>query len=233
MCGRFVGYRPVEVLREHFPIDRTAAQVTANYNVAPSQEVLAVIRREDTNWLERLHWGLVPFWAKDTAIGNRLINALAETVAAKPSFRHAFRNRRCLILADGFYEWTGPKGSKQPVFITLAGEAPFAFAGLWESWRPADDAHAAYRSCTIITTAASRSVQPIHHRMPAVLKPEAYAAWLDPRTSDTRTLADLLANRIQTAFTSRPVSTTVNAARNNSPDLIDPLFDQPPGASED
>ena len=112
MCGRFVGYRPVEVLREHFPIDRTVAEVTANYNVAPSQEVLAVIRREDTNWLERLHWGLVPFWAKDTAIGNRLINALAETVAAKPSFRHAFRNRRCLIPADGFYEWTGPKGRR-------------------------------------------------------------------------------------------------------------------------
>ncbi len=231
MCGRFVGYRPVEVLRDYFPIDRTAADVTANYNVAPSQEVLALVRREDENWLERFHWGLVPFWAKDTAIGNRMINARAETVAAKPSFRNAFRKRRCLILADGFYEWTGAKGRRQPVFITLPGETPFAFAGLWESWRPPGGDHADYRSCTIITTVASPSVQPVHHRMPAVLKPEAYAPWLDPRTTDTRVLADLLENRIQTSFACRPVSTAVNATRNNRPDLIDPLFDPAPGPS--
>ncbi len=232
MCGRFVGYRPVEVLRDYFPIDRTAADVTANYNVAPSQEVLALVRREDENWLERFHWGLVPFWAKDTAIGNRMINARAETVAAKPSFRNAFRKRRCLILADGFYEWTGAKGRRQPVFITLPEETPFAFAGLWESWRPPGGDHADYRSCTIITTVASPSVQPVHHRMPAVLKPEAYAPWLDPRTTDTRVLADLLENRIQTSFACRPVSTDVNATRNNRPDLIDPLFDQAPDPSE-
>ncbi len=232
MCGRFVGYRPVEVLREYFPIDRTAADVTANYNVAPSQEVLALVRREDENWLERLHWGLVPSWAKDITIGNRLINARAETVAAKPSFRSAFRKRRCLILADGFFEWTGAKGRRQPVFITLPDETPFAFAGLWENWHPPGGDHAAHRSCTIITTAASPSLQPIHHRMPAVLKPEAYDAWLDPRTTDTRVLADLLANRIQTVFASRPVSTAVNATRNNRPGLIDPLFDQPPGPAE-
>ena len=232
MCGRFVGYRPVEVLRDYFPIDRTAADVTANYNVAPSQEVLALVRREDENWLERFHWGLVPFWAKDTAIGNRLINARAETVAAKPSFRNAFRKRRCLILADGFYEWTGAKGRRQPVFITLPGETPFAFAGLWESWRPPGGDHADYRSCTIITTVASPSVQPVHHRMPAVLKPEAYDPWLDPRTTDTRVLADLLENRIQTSFACRPVSSAVNATRNNRPGLIDPLFDQAPDPSE-
>ncbi len=232
MCGRFVGFRPVEMLRDYFPIDRTATDVIANYNVAPSQEVLALVRRENENWLERLHWGLVPFWAEDTAIGNRLINARAETVAAKPSFRSAFRKRRCLILADGFFEWAGPKGRKQPVFITLPDEAPFAFAGLWESWQPPGGGHTAYRSCTIITTAASPSVRSIHHRMPAVLKPEAYDAWLDPRTTDTQVLADLLENRIQTTFDSRPVSTAVNATRNNSPDLIDPLFDSAPGPSE-
>ena len=232
MCGRFVGFRPIEELREHFPIDRTAAKATANYNVAPSQEVLCVVRRRDENWLERFHWGLVPFWAKDTTIGNRLINARAETVAAKPSFRNAFRKRRCLILADGFYEWTGPKGRKQPVFITLPEEEPFAFAGLWESWQPPKTDHAAYCSCTIITTAASPSVQPIHHRMPAVLKPAAYAAWLDPRVTDTDRLATLLSDEIRTEFNCRQVSTAVNAARHNSPANIDPLFDQAPGPSE-
>ncbi len=232
MCGRFVGFRPVEALRDYFPIDRTAADVTANYNVAPSQEVLALVRRTDANWLERFYWGLVPFWAKDTAIGSRLINARAETVAAKPSFRNAFRKRRCLILADGFFEWTGPKGRKQPVFITLPGEAPFAFAGLWESWQPPEADHGAYRSCTIITTAASPSVQPIHHRMPVVLKPAAYETWLDPRVAETGRLAALLSDEIRTEFQCRRVSTAVNATRHNSPANIDPLFDRAPGPSE-
>jgi putative SOS response-associated peptidase YedK len=226
MCGRFVGFRPIEVLRQHFPIERTAAEVTANYNVAPSQEVLAIVRREDQNWLERLHWGLVPFWAKDPSIGNRLINARAETVAVKPSFRSAFRRRRCLILADGFYEWTGPAGRKQPMFITLPGEEPFAFAGLWENWRRPGEDTPEYRSCTIITTAASPSLNRIHHRMPAVLKQEVYSTWLDPNLADTQALAGLLRDRIQTEFTSRPVSREVNTTRNNRPSCIDPLFDQ-------
>jgi putative SOS response-associated peptidase YedK len=147
-------------------------------------------------------------------------------VAAKPSFRSAFRRRRCLILADGFYEWTGPKGRKQPMFITLPGEEPFAFAGLWENWRRPGENAPAYQSCTIITTAASPSLTPVHHRMPAVLKPEAYGAWLDPQRSDTQTLTRLLRQRIETEFTSRPVSREVNATRNNNPACIDPLFDQ-------
>ena len=226
MCGRFVGFRPLEVLQQYFPIDRAMAEVTANYNVAPSQEVLAVVRREGQNWLARLHWGLVPFWAKDPSIGKRLINARAETVAAKPSFRHAFRKRRCLILADGFYEWTGRKGRKQPIFITLPGEEPFAFAGLWENWRPPDKDAVSYHSCTIITTKASPSIAPIHHRMPAVLKPDAYSAWLDPCWADAQALDGLLRDRIQTEFTSRTVSREINTTRNNSPACIDPLFDQ-------
>ncbi len=226
MCGRFVGFRPVEELQRYFPIDHAAADVTANYNVAPSQEVLALLRREGQNWLERLHWGLVPFWAKDQSIGNRLINARAETVAAKPSFRNAFRHRRCLIIADGFYEWTGPQGRKQPVYITLPDETPFAFAGLWERWQPPGDSAAAYHSCTIITTAASPSVQPIHHRMPAVLKPEAYDPWLDPEVADVQKLSVLLSDKIQTTFNCRKVSTAVNSARQNSPANIDPLFDR-------
>jgi putative SOS response-associated peptidase YedK len=130
--------------------------------------------------LEKLHWGLVPFWAKDISIGIKLINARAETIASKPSFRNAFKKRRCLIPADGFYEWKGPKGQKQPMLITLPESKPFAFAGLWETWNKKDDQDTIYKSCTIITTEASDSVREIHHRMPAILKPEMYESWLDP-----------------------------------------------------
>jgi putative SOS response-associated peptidase YedK len=130
--------------------------------------------------LEKLHWGLVPFWAKDISIGNKLINARAETIASKPSFRNAFKKRRCLIPADGFYEWKGPKGQKLPMLITLPESKPFAFAGLWETWNKKDDQDTIYKSCTIITTEASDSVREIHHRMPAILKPEMYESWLDP-----------------------------------------------------
>ena len=120
MCGRFVGFRPIKDLMKYFPIDVATAEVTENFNVAPTQEILAIIRHDDKNHLEKLHWGFVPFWAKDTSIGSRMINARSETVATKPSFRTAFKNRRCLILADGFYEWTGKAGEKQPMFLTLA-----------------------------------------------------------------------------------------------------------------
>ena len=134
MCGRFVGFRSLDGLKIYFPIDRATCEVASNYNVAQSQEILAIIRQDGENRLEKLHWGLVPFWAKDTSIGNRMINARAETVSEKPSFRNAFRKRRCLILADGFYEWKGEKGGKQPLLMTLPDRKPFAFAGLWETW---------------------------------------------------------------------------------------------------
>jgi len=130
MCGRFAGYRSIRELQEYFPIDKAACEVTANYNVAPTQEIIAIARHNGENWLDKYHWGLVPFWAKDVSIGNRMINARSETVTEKPSFRNAFKKRRCLILADGFYEWKGEKGNKQPMFITLPSREPFAFAGL-------------------------------------------------------------------------------------------------------
>ena len=134
MCGRFVGYRSIDALKKFFPIDEAACEITANYNVAPSQEILVIVRKEGKNRLDRFHWGLVPFWADDPSIGNRMINSRAESVATKPSFRQAFKKRRCLIPADGFYEWKGKKGQKQPIFITLADGNPFALAGLWETW---------------------------------------------------------------------------------------------------
>ncbi|MDJ0781576.1 MAG: SOS response-associated peptidase [Desulfosarcinaceae bacterium] len=223
MCGRFVGFRSVAELASHFPIDNATCEATANYNVAPLQEVLAIVRREGANLLEKLHWGLVPFWAKDVSIGNRLINARSETAAEKPSFRSAFRRRRCLILADGFYEWTGPKGERQPVYLTLPDEAPFAFAGLWETWDDKGPSPSRYRSCTILTRAASPSVRPIHHRMPVILAPTAYAPWLDPMCQDTDRLGELLQSQILTDLIHRPVNRRVNAARHNDAANIAPL----------
>lgn len=223
MCGRFVGFRSLHELKKTFPIDTAACEVAQNYNVAPSQEVLAIIKYEKENWLEKLHWGLVPFWAKDISIGNRMINARAETIDSKPSFRDAFKKRRCLIPADGFYEWKGPKGQKQPIFITLPESKPFAFAGLWETWHKKDDPDTIYKSCTIITTEASDSVRRIHHRMPAILKPEMYESWLDPLNQNINELKNILQTGIVTELVGRAVSKNVNSVKNNEPSNIIPL----------
>jgi putative SOS response-associated peptidase YedK len=223
MCGRFVGFRSLHELKKTFPIDKAACNVTENYNVSPSQEVLAIIKYETENWLEKLHWGLVPFWAKDISMGNKLINARAETIASKPSFRNAFKKRRCLIPADGFYEWKGSKGQKQPMFITLPEGKPFAFAGLWETWRQKDDPDTVYKSCAIITTVAGESVRKIHHRMPAILKPDMYEPWLDPLNQHVNELKTILQTGIVTELVSHAVSTNVNSVKNNEPSNIIPL----------
>ena len=220
MCGRFAGFRSMAELIEHFPIDASKVEIAENFNVAPSQKVLAIARYEGINHLVKFHWGLVPFWAKDKRIGNRLINARSETVATKPSFRAAFRKRRCLILADGFFEWKGDKGTRQPMFLTLPDGRPFAFAGLWEAWDNHGKESAPYRSCTILTREASGSVRPIHHRMPVILKPEAYDAWLDPANGDARALQEIIQNQIHTELKSIPVSRNVNSVRNNSPENL-------------
>lgn len=223
MCGRFVGYRKLEELREFFPIERSACEVAANYNVAPSQEVLAIFNHEGENRLDKFHWGLVPFWAKDPAIGNRMINARVETVAEKPAFKNAFKKRRCLIVADGFYEWQGTKGQKQPVFITVRDKKPLALAGLWETWNGPDQQKTPYRSCTIITVAACEAVRHIHHRMPAILKPERYGLWLDPQNQDVASLKDILQKGLITDLVSHRVSKKVNATGNNDSSCIEPI----------
>ena len=223
MCGRFVGFRSLHELKKTFPIDKATCEVTENYNVAPSQEILAIIKHDKENWLEKLHWGLVPFWAKDISIGNRMINARAETIETKPSFRNAFRKQRCLIPADGFYEWKGPKGQKQPMFITLPESKPFAFAGLWEIWHKKNDPNMIYKSCTIITTEASDSVREIHSRMPAILKPEMYETWLDPLKQNVNELKHILKTGIVTELVSQAVSKNVNSVKNNEPSNIIPL----------
>lgn len=223
MCGRFVGFRRLEELQKYFPIDKSNVQAAANYNIAPSQEILALLRRGPENELDLFHWGLVPFWAKDISMGNKLINARAETVASKPSFRHAFKKRRCLILADGFYEWKSVKGMKEPYFLTLPDETPFAFAGLWEKWNDKGEADQSYQSCTIITKPASDSVLPVHHRMPAIITPEKYAVWLDPANQEEEMLEDILQNWTIGDLINRPVSKQVNNARHNDTSNIRPL----------
>lgn len=223
MCGRFVGFRPLEELVEHFPIDVTHIDIAENFNVAPTQQVLAIIRYDDQNHLQRLNWGLVPFWAKDKTIGSRLINARSETASSKPSFRNAFRKRRCLILADGFYEWKGDKGQKQPMFLTLPDGNPFAFAGLWETWDNKGKEDVPYRSCTMLTRPASESVRPIHHRMPVILKPRVYWPWLSPDNQDTGRLQEIIQNQIYTELTAVPVSRQVNSVKNNRADNIKPV----------
>jgi putative SOS response-associated peptidase YedK len=219
MCGRFVGYRNLEALKAHFPIDRVEATLIPNYNVAPTQMIPAIVRQDDENVPRTFKWGLVPFWVKDPSIGNKMINARSETVESKPSFRNAFQKRRCLIPADGFYEWKGPKGSKQPVFITLPGEELFGFAGLWEVWDDKGKAEEPPYTCTIITTDASPSIQEIHHRMPVILTPEAFEDWIEEST-DTDALKEILRSQFQKELAFRPVSKAVNKVDNNSVKLI-------------
>ena len=223
MCGRFVGFRPLEELRLHFPIDVADIEVSPNYNVAPTQEILAIARHDEQNHLEKYHWGLVPIWAKDKSIGNRMINARSETVAAKPSFRNAFKKRRCLILADGFYEWKGEKGNKQPMFLTLPDGSPFAFAGLWEIWDNKGKEETPYRSATILTREASEAVVSIHDRMPVILKPAVFNAWLDPKNNDIESLQEIIKDQINTELNAVPVSKQVNSVKNNRPDNIRPV----------
>src|SRR5262245_7474343 len=179
MCGRFTLTAPRQALKNLFPLF-DFPEVPPNYNVAPTQAVLAVRvpHGQDKPAPALLKWGLVPGWADDPAIGNRMINARAETAADKPSFRAAFRKRRCLVLADGFYEWQKVGGKKQPYLIRLRGGEPFAFAGLWEHW---ERDGRAVESCTILTTDANGLVKPLHDRMPVILAPQDFALWLDPK----------------------------------------------------
>jgi putative SOS response-associated peptidase YedK len=215
MCGRFVEFSNIEQLKLYFPIDKVLCEVTANYNAAPTQEILAVFRQKDMNVLEKFHWGLVPHWAKDISTGYKMINARMETIASKPSFRNAFKKRRCLIPSDGFYEWTGKKGNKEPLFITQPNNKPFAFAGLWETWGGKDNRDDTYRSCTIITRKASGSLRDIHHRMPAVLYPDVYEIWLDNDNHEPKDLMEILSEKTITDFKFRPVSKQVNSVKVN------------------
>jgi putative SOS response-associated peptidase YedK len=191
MCGRFTLGATAADLARQFDLP-TVPDWTPRYNVAPSQTVAAVIQHQETGNREfqGLRWGLVPSWAKDPAIGNRMINARSETAATKPAFRKALRERRCLILADGFYEWKREGARKQPYYLTLRDGQPFAFAGLWDRWHPPEGA--SRETCAILTTAANDLVRSVHDRMPVILPPEAYDGWLDTTVRDADHVQALL-----------------------------------------
>lgn len=191
---RFAGFGSPQQLKQFFPIDRIACRIEPDDPAVPAKEIYAIIRREDQNILEKMYWGLVPNWADDTSSGYQLINARAETVAEKKSFKNAFRKRRCLIIATGFYEWKKAKGEKVRFFITAPDGRPFAFAGLWEAWVGPGFRGSPYESCAIITTPASDSFRKIHHRMPAILKPRFYGQWLDSNFQNVYALKKILEN---------------------------------------
>ncbi|MBI3916380.1 MAG: SOS response-associated peptidase [Betaproteobacteria bacterium] len=216
MCGRYALYGPIKRTPEH---DRWFDELEAfgpRYNIAPTQACPVARLVAEKPVLAPLRWGLIPFWARDIAIGNRLINARAETVSDKPAFRAAYRARRCLVPASGFYEWRKVPRGKQPYYITGAGGALLAFAGLWEQWQPAGAEPT--QSFTIITTDANASMKGIHDRMPVILAPEHYEAWLT--ASDPRELMRPCQPDMLTAY---PVSTAVNSPRNDAPALVEPL----------
>jgi putative SOS response-associated peptidase YedK len=253
MCGRYASSRRPEDLVEEFEIDASEVKepLPPDYNVAPTKEVYAVLERPPRppsrpgaeerpaqRQLRAVSWGLVPSWAKDPSIGNRLINAKMETVGEKPAYRRAFAARRCLLPADGYYEWyttsqktKAGKPLKQPFFIRPADGGMMALAGLYEIWRdPArgeDDPHRFRWTCTVLTTSAEDDLGHIHERMPLLVERERYDAWLDPTTSEPEQLLSLLVPAAPGRLQAYPVSTEVNDVRNNGPELVRPLATEP------
>jgi putative SOS response-associated peptidase YedK len=217
MCGRFAFYSPSEATAALFGAGGSL-DIEPRYNVAPTQYVASIrnVESSEDRELVLLRWGLVPFWAKDPAIGNRMINARAETVAEKPAFRAAFRRRRCLVLADGFYEWHKEGSAKIPYFISLASEQPFAFAGLWEHWRSKDNDDE-IESATLLTANANEFMSSLHHRMPVILEPETAERWL---AGDDEVIDFAIEHTPR--LRAWPVERTVNNPRHEGPSLIEP-----------
>jgi putative SOS response-associated peptidase YedK len=223
MCGRYTLSVPLSNLVDAFDVPPPDFELSPRFNIAPSQEVPVVAEGGAGRRMGLLRWGLIPSWAKDPALGSRLINARAETVQEKPSFRNAFRRRRCLVPADGFFEWKkeegfGGKGGKTPYWIHLESREPFAFAGLWERWTPKGSP--SIHTFTIITTQASSEIRDIHPRMPVILPPEDWGPWLSP-TSDPSSLPDLRPPRESLPLRAHPVAPLVNSPRNDDPRCIE------------
>lgn len=220
MCGRYTLTADAESIQLAFKLDAVDGWTEPRFNIAPTQQV-AVITDRDPKTLSIMRWGLVPSWAKDPKIGNRMINARSETAAEKPSFRRAFKGRRCLIPADGYYEWTKQGKKKIPIYIQHTERALFAFAGLWESWKTADDAW--LQTCAILTTDANEKVRPIHHRMTVILEPEDYALWLSPRELAPAEWQPLMAGPTSDQLKYHEVSRQVNSPANDNPTLLQPF----------
>ena len=221
MCGRFALKTPPRSIQQHFDIPETI-DLSPRYNIAPSQDIVVIrhLSGKDYRQLDMLRWGLIPGWAKDMKISYRMINARAETLAQKPSFSAAFKKRRCLIAADGFYEWRHLGKTKQPYFVHMKNGAVFGFAGLWESWT--SPGGSIVESCTIITTSANDLVRKIHDRMPVILHPQKYAAWLNQESWEN-SLLPLLVPYPASEMESYRVSSEVNNPKNNIPACLQPL----------
>lgn len=226
MCGRYtLSMTPAEVLAA-LRCAGPAPDQPPRWNVSPTQAVIvAVLTNERERRLRPMRWGLIPRWAKDPSIGNRMINARAETLGEKPSFRDAYRKRRCVIVADGFYEWRKTATGKQPVWIHPVAGGPLTFAGLWETWTSPDGE--VVDSCTIVTTEANGLIGTFHHRMPVILREEDRDRWLDPEPREPAELADLLRPAPDELLALRPVSTLVNNPRREGPELLEPAGEEP------
>lgn len=222
MCGRFSLKTSPDTLERIFG-QPVPPGYRARYNVAPGQEVLAIVSEADEPRPEMLRWGLVPFWAKDPTIGTRLINARCESIFDKPAFRDAFRRRRCLILADGFFEWQRRSDGKQPMWVRTSSGEPFAMAGLWERW---DRGPEPIRSCTIVTTVANPFMAGIHDRMPVIMGPEDGRRWIDHDTGEDE-LQDLIGASISVELQAHEVSKLVNRPGNDVPECIEPVEVEP------
>lgn len=223
MCGRFTLFAPYYEIIDRFDIESAFSEsdYIPSYNIAPSQQVVAIINDGRKNRLGHLRWGLIPPWAKDEKIGYKMINARAETVAEKPSFRQAFRKQRCILPADSFYEWQRKDGEKIPMRIKMKNDELFAIAGLWEAWK-SPEGKVIY-TCTAITTGPNDLMQPIHDRMPVILKREDEAAWLDPRNDTVNFLGNMLRPFDENQMDAYSVSPAVNSPKNNEVSLILPV----------
>lgn len=221
MCGRYTLTAPPETIAEVFGLEE-APDLEPRFNIAPGQEVATIHRTEEGRRVLALRrWGLVPSWAGDPGIGARLINARSETAADKPAFREALRRRRCLVPADGFYEWGAPgPAPRQPYHVARADRGLLAFAGLFERWHTPADAW--LETCTILTTAANARLAPLHDRMPVILPPEAWLPWLDPELRDPERLRGLLLPAPDDALEARAVGTRVNAPEHDDPECLEP-----------
>jgi putative SOS response-associated peptidase YedK len=224
MCGRYTLSTPADELALLFDISELP-MVVPRYNMAPTQQaaVVRVPAPGEPRRLDLLKWGLIPYWAKEAAIGNRMINARAESVAEKPAYRTSFKNKRCLIAADGFYEWKKEGKTKQPYLIHRQDGKPFAFAGLWSIWRDPEQGGQPVETFTILTTDANDLLRPLHDRMPVIVDRENFDLWLDPKVGDPEKLQPLLVPHAAEGFEAFPVSRAVNSPAYDAPNCIEPL----------
>jgi len=233
MCGRYTLTTPAETLRALFKVNEWV-RMRSRYNIAPSQEapIVRLTKAGDAREAAMCRWGLVPHWADDPSIGARMINARSETASSKPAYRNAFKKRRCLVPADGFYEWQKTDDGKRPCLIRLDEDRPFAFAGLWSLWSPKEgEGDERLETYTILTTNANKALQDIHERMPVILDPDEFNAWLDP-DSETDDLEAML-RPYDDALSLRQVSTRVNSPKNDDPSVVEPVGEEgEPGAQK-